>query len=115
MLPEVFAIAAMDAAQGAYSRQKTRKENDDIGVKIRESIIGRLVPVLPPVLPPTDNPSARTVNVLTTASLADRPVINAAAARQSPKPRGANIGAASLPAAAKRLSSGLPQGSSPMP
>ena len=34
MLPEVFAIAAIDAAQGAYSRQKTKNENADRGVKI---------------------------------------------------------------------------------
>lgn len=84
MLPEVFAIAAMDAAHGAYSRQNTRKENAERGVKICASIIGRLMPVLPP----TDTPSAIIVSVLTTASLADRPVIRAAAACQSPNPRG---------------------------
>ena len=111
MLPEVFAIAAMDAAHGAYSRQNTRKENAERGVKICASIIGRLMPVLPP----TDTPSAITVSVLTTASLADRPVIRAAAACQSPNPRGVNIGAASFPAAAKRLSSGLAAGASPVP
>ena len=113
MLPEVFAIAATDAAQGAYSRQKTRKENADSGVKICASIIGRVRPFIPELLP-AQTPSARTVNVLTTASLADRPVINAAAARQSPKPRGAKIGEASFPASAKRLSSGLAAGVSPM-
>ena len=73
--------------------------------------MGRLMPVLPPM----ETPSAITVNVLTTASFADRPVIRAAAARQSPKPRGANIGEASFPAAAKRLWSGLAAGASPMP
>ena len=34
MLPDALAIAAMDAAHGAYSRQKTRNENAETGVKI---------------------------------------------------------------------------------
>ena len=46
----------------------------------------------------------RTLRVLTTASLAVKPAIRAAAARQSPKPSGARTGAISRPTMARRLS-----------
>lgn len=126
-LPQVFASTVIDAAHGAYRRKKTKNEKADRGVNICSSISGRLVLMAVLVgraawlnrekaakLPPLP-PSARTTNVLTTASFADNPVISAAAARQSPKPKGAKTGAMNLPAAASRLFSGLSAGANPAP
>lgn len=69
------------------------KENALKGEKISESMA---------VMEP---PSAadNTEKVLTTASFAESPAITADAARQSPKPRGAKMGAASFPIRASRL------------
>ena len=72
------------------------KAKAEIGVKISPSINSReAVPEAP----------ANTAIVLTTASLAVKPVIRAVAARQSPKPKGAKRGAAALPIRASMLSS----------
>ena len=79
-------MAANAAAQGIYSRINTRKDIAERGVNIF----------------PISAPS--TVSVLTTDSFAVIPVISAAQARQSPKPNGANSGAASEPSAARILS-----------
>lgn len=53
---------------------------------------------------PSPTVQDNTAKVLTTASFAESPAITAAAARQSPKPSGANTGSVNFPAEASRLS-----------
>ena len=93
-LPVTFRTVHRVAIHGMYSRQKMRKENADRGVNISDSIVKR-------VWSETDDATTR---VLITASLAVSPAITAAAARQSPNPRGAKRGAAVLPQKARMLS-----------
>lgn len=81
--------------------QKRRKEKPEGGVKISET--------------DAPLPSVRTERVPATASFADSPLIMAAAALQSPKPRGAKRGEMKLPRWARRLSSGEEAFSKPGP
>jgi hypothetical protein len=77
-----------------YSRVKSRNETAARGVK-REAraALRAAAEVL-----------SRTESVLTTASLAVKPVISPVATRQSPKPAGRKTGAINCPIAASRLS-----------
>ncbi len=93
--PYSLRTAAKAATQGMYSRVKVRKEKADKGVNNCPSRVVR----------PASSPApTRMARVLTTASLAVRPVIRAVEAIQLPKPRGANRGATKPPMAASILS-----------
>ena len=85
--------AAIAATHGVYNNVKTRKEAALAVVNKEPNTAGKAVEVV----------FISTVKVDTTASLAVKPVINAVAARQSPKPSGANIGAIILPTFASIL------------
>ena len=85
--------AAMAATQGVYSSVNVRKLNAVRGVKNADNAGPRSAMLVP----------VRTASVLTTASLAVKPVISAVDTRQSLKPSGANSGAIRRPSAASRL------------
>ena len=85
--------AAMAATHGEYSRVKARKLAAESGVKMPCRAVPRLEMLVP----------VSTAMVLTTASLAEKPVIRAVAARQSVKPSGANSGASMRPRPASIL------------
>ena len=70
-----------------------KKEAAARGVNRPESACGRVAMLVP----------VRTASVLTTASLAVKPVISAVETRQSLKPRGMNIGAIKRPMSASML------------
>lgn len=80
---------------GIYSRQNIRKEKAPAGENITDSMEKSAEPFGEP---------DRTAKVLMMASFAEMPAMTADAARQSPKPSGANTGAAAFPIAARRLS-----------
>ena len=80
----------MAATQGVYSRENTRKVAAEPGVNR--------------VLRAAVEPPSRTVRVLTTLSLAVKPVMRAVEIRQSPNPNGEKMGAIQLPTMASRLS-----------
>ena len=77
-LPISRLTAPIAATQGVYSRVKTKKEAAARGVNRPESACGRVAMLVP----------VRTASVLTTASLAVKPVISEVETRQSLKPRG---------------------------
>ena len=81
-------MVATAATQGVYSRVNTRKLRAD-------RVVNRPEMALPP---------SSTSRVLTTDSLAMKPEISEVAQRQSPKPRGAKMGASTWPIRASRLS-----------
>ena len=87
-------MAACAATHGAYSAVNTRKLAAAAGENAPGSAAVRS--------PPSSTPS-----VDSTVSLASSPVMSAVAARQSPKPSGANTGASACPATASRLSPAL--------
>ena len=92
-LPISRRTAAIAATQGVYSRVNTRNTKAVKGVNRLLRFWGRVAMVEP----------VSTARLLTTASLAVKPVTSAVATRQSPKPRGANSGASSPPSMASRL------------
>ncbi|MPN55337.1 hypothetical protein SDC9_203019 [bioreactor metagenome] len=94
--PISLLIVANVATQGIYKRQNAKNAKADNGVKICVSIVVKEAPSDAPV---------KTAMVLTTASFADKPVISAVAALQSPKPRGSNTGETAMPKEARMLSS----------
>ena len=88
-LPSSRFTAAIAAIQGVYNKEKTRNTNaeNDVNIVDRELTC----------------PPSKTVSVLTTLSLAVKPVINAVDALQSPKPRGTKIGDIMVPIIANKL------------
>ena len=86
--------AAKVAMQGTYKSTNIKKEYALKGVKICIKAWLNWASFAAPI---------KTVKVLTTASLAVKPVISAVAARQSPKPKGANKGAIKAPKEARIL------------
>lgn len=93
-VPSSRFTAAIAATQGVYKSVNARKLAAERGEKIPESTEPRSETFEP----------VSTASVDTTASLAVKPVIRAVAARQSPKPRGLNMGAITIPSIASRLS-----------
>ena len=92
--PNSLLAAEIVATQGVYSKVKIKNAKADNGVNRPCKAMpspSMLVPV-------------KTANVLTTASLADNPVIRLVAIRQSLNPNGLKIGAKNCPIKAKRLS-----------
>ena len=85
--------AAMAATQGVYSKVKTRNTKAVKGLNIPARAWGSSAMEEP----------VSTARVLTTVSLAEKPVMRAVDTRQSPKPRGVNRGAMSPPSIASRL------------
>lgn len=86
--------AAIAAMQGVYKSVNARKLAAVTGVNTPESTV-----------PSSDTlEPVSTANVDTTDSFAEKPVISAVTALQSPKPRGLKIGAITIPSIAKRLS-----------
>ena len=83
---------AMAATHGVYSNTNTKNDSAVIGVKNAAT--------------PDTSPPVSWVSVETTFSLAMKPVMIAVLARQSPKPRGAKIGATAPASRASRLCSG---------